>query len=411
MERRGARPVVIGNCILLIALCLFPLVVFAAPPERGPLDPDPQLMRPFECPWLLTIAQLNHALANLVPARQSHRDIPRRQVYALTPDPFDWSLASTSPDEDNWAYLPTLPPSRNANTAQKLASLHTAHPPHAPASRSDVSRIGIRDVGEGLNFYSIEKEIALGRELAVEVEQTTRLFPDPIVNEFVNRTGQTLVRHSDCKVPFTIKVVDDDEVNAFALPGGFFYVNTGAIMAAANEAELAGIMAHEIAHVCARHATRNLTKNQIAQYASIPLVFVGGPVGYVARELSSMAVPLSFFKFSRDAEREADMLGIQYQYAAGYDPTSFVDFFEKLEMEEKDDHNNFIARAFSSHPMTDDRVKRAESMLEGLPGRDSYVTDSSEFDEVHARLLKLTHPAGFIQRPHPTLRRRNGKSD
>jgi predicted Zn-dependent protease len=254
--------------------------------------------------------------------------------------------------------------------------------------------------------------MALGRELSMEVEQSARLLTDPVVNEYVNRTGQILVRHSDCKVPFTIKVIDDDEVNAFALPGGFFYINTGAILAADDEAELAGVMAHEIAHVCARHATRNLTKSEITQYASLPLIFFGGPAGYAVRQVASFAMPMSFLKFSRDAEREADRLGIEYQYAAGYDPTAFVDFFEKLEGEEKEPHN-FVARAFMTHPMTEDRVRRAESELEMLPDRESYITDTSEFDAVRDRVSRLTHGRALQggPRPHPTLRRRTGTQE
>ncbi|MBV9072285.1 MAG: M48 family metalloprotease [Acidobacteria bacterium] len=286
---------------------------------------------------------------------------------------------------------------------------HITHAPAHVASKYDVSQIGAREIGQGINFYSIEKEIALGRQLSVEIEQSTRLFGDPVISEYVNRVGQMLVQHSDCKVPFVIKVVDDDEVNAFALPGGFFYVDTGLILAADDEAELAGVMAHEIAHVCARHATRNVTKGEITQYASLPLIFFGGPVGYAVRQLSSIAMPLSFLKFSRDAEREADMLGMQYQYAAGYDPTAFVDFFEKLEEEEKGSHN-FVARAFMTHPMTEDRVKRAENMLEMLPDRDAYITDTSEFDQIRERLFRLTHGRSLFggQRPHPTLRHRTG---
>jgi beta-barrel assembly-enhancing protease len=265
-------------------------------------------------------------------------------------------------------------------------------------------------VGDGMDFYSVEKEVALGRQLSFEVEQSTRLFTDPVVDEYINRIGQILVRHSDCKVPFTIKVIDNDEVNAMALPGGFFYVNTGAILAAQNEAELAGVMAHEIAHVCARHATRNATRGEIAQYASLPLIFLGGPVGFALREVSGIAMPLSFLKFSRDAEREADLLGIQYQYASGYDPTAFVDFFERLEDDEKD-KSNFVARAFSTHPMNSDRIKRAENMLALLPDRDSYITDTSEFDQVRDRLERLTRGRSFASgnAPHPTLRRRTAR--
>jgi len=198
-------------------------------------------------------------------------------------------------------------------------------------------------------------------------------------------------------------------VNAFALPGGFFFVNSGLILKSDNEPELAGVMAHEIAHVAARHATRNATKSQIWNLISLPMVFVGGPAGMILRQVAGVAVPMTFLKFSRDAEREADLLGMQYQYAAGYDPTAFVGFFEKLEGEEKEPHN-FVARAFMTHPMTDDRVRRAEHMLENLPDRDSYITDTSEFDQVRDRLSKLTRGRALNggKRPHPTLRRRTG---
>lgn len=253
----------------------------------------------------------------------------------------------------------------------------------------DIRKIGERGIGKGMNFYSLEKEQALGKEMASEVEQSVKLVKDPVINEYINRLGQNLVLHSDAKVPFTIKVIDSDEINAFALPGGYFYVNTGLIMAADSESELAGVMAHEIAHVAARHATRNLTKGQLWNFASIPLIFVGGPVGMAVQQAAGLAIPMSMMKFSRNAEREADLLGIEYQYASGYDPASFVDFFEKLKAKEK--HKmNFIAKAFSTHPMTKDRVERAEKEIEQLlPPRPQYVVDTSEFQEIKARLGKL----------------------
>lgn len=372
------------------------------------LQPDPKTLLAFTRPWLVSSRTLELA-SDPVPPRTT-RSLPKPKTYRLEPDPFDWSLTSSSPDEDDFAYLPDVPrSSARQNTAERLAELSQAHrPAHTPA-KYDVALIGEREIGQGLNFFSIEKEMALGRELAMEVEQSARLVTDPAIDDYVNRTGQTLVQHSDCKVPFIIKVIDDDEVNAFALPGGFFYVNTGVILAADDEAEFAGVMAHEIAHVCARHATRNLTKSEITQYASLPLIFFGGPVGYAIRQVSSIAMPLSFLKFSRDAEREADMLGMEYQYAAGYDPTAFIDFFEKLESEGKESHN-FVARAFMTHPMTDDRVRRAEATLEMLPDREDYITDTSEFDEIRDRVSRLMHGhslKGGVH-PHPTLRRRNG---
>jgi peptidase M48-like protein len=387
---------------------LIDLLLWPPSARRNPLQADPSTMVAFVRPWLVS-----SRLFDLSNSATAHTRTKQPKSYRLTPDPFNWSLANTSPDEDDYAYSPDLPRIGFRTTAERIAETNSA--PHRPSSipaKFDVSRIGERDIGEGINFFSLEKEVAIGRELSMEVEQSARLLTDPAVNEYVNRTGQILVRHSDCKVPFTIKVIDDDEVNAFALPGGFFYINTGAILAADDEAELAGVMAHEIAHVCARHATRNLTKSEITQYASLPLIFFGGPVGYAVRQAASVAMPMSFLKFSRDAEREADLLGIEYQYAAGYDPTAFVDFFEKLEGEDKEPHS-FIARAFMTHPMTQDRVRRAEAELEMLPDRESYITDTSEFDAIRDRVSRLTHGRALQggPRPHPTLRRRTGAQE
>jgi len=205
--------------------------------------------------------------------------------------------------------------------------------------KDDVDAIGNRKV-DGMDWYSLEKEIRLGKQFAQQLEQSMRMVKDPMVTEYVNRIGQNLVRNSDAKVPFTIKVVDDDSVNAFALPGGFFYVNSGLILAADEEAELAGVMAHEIAHVCARHATRGATRAEVANILTIPLIFVGGGIGYAAREAVGIGLPMTFLKFSRGFEAEADYLGLQYMYKAGYDPNAFVAFFEKLEAQEKKEAGN-----------------------------------------------------------------------
>jgi predicted Zn-dependent protease len=252
--------------------------------------------------------------------------------------------------------------------------------------KKDPDEIGNRDVAKGANFYSLEKEIALGKQLAQEVERQAKIIDDPIVAEYVNRVGQNIVRNSDAKVPFTIKVVEDESVNAFALPGGFFFVNTGLILNASNEAELAGVMAHEIAHVAARHGTRQATKAELANYMSIPLIFMGGWAGYGIRQAAGFLVPMSLLKFSRGYESEADMLGLQYMYKTGYDPASFVDFFEKIQALEKKKHGA-VAELFSSHPMTDDRIQAAQKNIqENLEARPEYVVNTSEFNEVKARL-------------------------
>ena len=278
-------------------------------------------------------------------------------------------------------------------------------------TKYDINKIGERGVEKGINFYSWQQEQALGRELSQEIEANCKLLDDAVVNEYVNRLGQRLVRHSDAKVPFIIKVLDSDDVNAFALPGGYFYVNTGLILAAETEAELAGVMAHEIAHVAARHGTRGATRSQIWNLASMSLVFVGGPIGFAAREVTSIAMPMTFMKFSRGFEREADLLGIEYEYAAGYDPEAFIDFFERISVQRK--KPNFIARAFASHPMNDDRIRRAQKEIATmLPEHDEYIVNTSEFDQVKARLVQLVNAKtrlGLIDPGgnKPTLHRRD----
>ena len=282
------------------------------------------------------------------------------------------------------------------------------------AAKYDVSKIGDRGVGGGLDFFSLEREQALGKELAGEVESDSHLITDPAITEYVNRVGQNLVRNSDAKVPFVIKVIDSDEVNAFALPGGYFYVNSGLILAADNEAELAGVMAHEIAHVAARHATKNETKSQILNLASIPLIFVGGPIGYAVREAMGLAIPMGYMKFSRDMEREADLLGLEYAYATGYDPQEFVRFFETIKAGEKR-KQSFLAKTFATHPMTGERIKRAqEEIAKYLPPKQQYIVDTSEFERVKARLAELqnAHRMNASQgAPRPTLRRRDKPND
>jgi len=276
-------------------------------------------------------------------------------------------------------------------------------------SEKDPDDIGDRNVSGKVNFYSLEKEIALGKQLAQQVERGSKVVNDPIVSEYVNRIGQNLVRNSDAKVPFTIKVIEDPSVNAFALPGGFFFVQTGLILKADNEAELAGVMAHEIAHVAARHGTRQATRGEIAQLATIPLIFMGGVAAYGIYQASGLLVPLSFLQFSRNFEAEADYLGVQYMYKAGYDPTAFVDFFEKIQTLEKRKPGT-IGKMFSTHPPTDDRIKKSQQEIAGLKPRPEYVVTTSEFNDVKARLAMLENQkrpdkATASDPSKPTLRR------
>lgn len=260
-----------------------------------------------------------------------------------------------------------------------------------PGSIEDVSAVGNRDIGaRGMgNWYSVDTEIKMGKSYAMEIEKSTKFITDPVVLEYVNRVGQNIVKNSDCKVPFTIKIIDSDEINAMALPGGFFYVNSGLILNADEEAELAGVMAHETAHVCAHHAVREQTRMNYAQLSTIPLIFIGGWTGYGIYEAAGLAVPMTFLKFSRDFEAQADYLGVQYMYRAGYDPQAFISFFEKVQALEKR-KPGLVAKAFSDHPQTPDRIVHTqEEIARILPARDEYTVTTSEFDDIKARLARI----------------------
>lgn len=399
----------------LAACFLFPCTAYCQAQNVAPTHDD--VANPFATPWLLNQNEEPEPSSFSASQASSESSDATRSAqspkYTLTPDPFNWTLEDSTSAEPPASHSVASAPRQSflPGAANQPTKVEIKNEAKTLAAKYDISKIGDRGIGKSLNFYSIEKEQALGRELAGEVEQRATLITDPVITEYVNRIGQTLVQHSDAQVPFTIKVVDDEQVNAFALPGGFFYVNSGVILAADNEAELAGVMAHEIAHVAARHATRNATKQEIWNLASLPLIFVGGPVGAAIREVSGIAMPMSFLKFSRDAEREADLLGLEYQYAAGYDPTAFVDFFEKLESQEKI-RQNFMARAFSTHPMNADRIRRAEAELEVLPARNDYIVTTSEFDQVKSRLIQLTRGRKIDSgKPGPVLRKHTSEDD
>jgi predicted Zn-dependent protease len=274
----------------------------------------------------------------------------------------------------------------------------------------DVNAIGNRNVGCNKSFgnwYSLETQVSMGKSFAMQVEQSAKVINDPVISEYINRIAQNIVRNSDAKVPFTVKVLDDDTVNAFALPGGYFYVQSGLILAADNEAELAGVMAHEIAHVAACHAARQATRGNIAQIASIPLIFIGGWAGYGIYEAAGLGVPITFMKFQRNFEAQADYLGVQYLYASGYDPQAFPQFFEKIQALEKK-KPGFVAKAFETHPPTPARMEHTQHEIATiLPPKPQYVEDTSEFQEVKARLAALENRRKLDQGKDkgPSLRR------
>src|SRR5437762_7296798 len=277
----------------------------------------------------------------------------------------------------------------------------------------DVENIGNRNINKGsINFISLEKEIAMGRQLSAEIERQVKLIDDPTITEYVNRVGQNLVRNSDAKVPFTIKVVESDEINAFALPGGFFYVNSGLILAADDESELAGVMAHEIAHVAARHGTEQASKAELINFASIPLIFMGGVGGFALRQAAGFLIPMQFLQFSRKDEAEADYLGLQYLYRTGYDPGAAVSFFEKLQAKESARPGS-VSKMFSTHPPTGDRIEMTKKNIELiLPDKDQFVVTTSEFNKVKTQLAQLENRRPSQEEANkPSLRRKTQRPD
>ncbi len=329
------------------------------------------------------------------------------------------STPSASPQDK-----PSTPTSAGAESLPD-ATVEKAPPPntepkdvHVKAgSIEDVNAVGTRNIGgRGVgNWYSTEGEIKMGKQYADEIEKSTKLITDPVVTEYINRIGQNIVKNSDCKVPFTIKVIDTDEINAMALPGGFFYVNSGLILAADEEAELAGVMAHETAHVCAHHAAREMTRMNYVQLGSIPLIMMTGYswTGYGIYEAINIAIPMTFLMFSREFEGQADYLGVQYMYRAGYDPQAFVTFFEKIQNLEKQ-KPGAVAKAFSNHPQTPDRIQHTqEEIAKILPAKDEYLVTTSEFDDVKTRLARIENKRKLIDPKNgkPTLRRASTSTD
>jgi len=315
---------------------------------------------------------------------------------------------------------------KSTATPASAPAATTSKPGKPLSTNEDPAMIGKRNINGGIISKmsgSTEKEVRLGRELAAEVDRQAKFIEDPMITEYVNRVGQNIVLHSDAKVPFTIKVIDSDEVNAFALPGGFFYVNKGLLLAADNEAELAGVMAHEIAHVAARHAVENNTKATLLEYLALGgSIFLGGWPGVIYQNTAGLGLLGAFMKFSRGAEEEADRLGVQYMYAAGYDPTAMATMFEKLEAKNKK-KPGVIARAFASHPAPPERRAAALALAARFPEHEEYIISSSEFQRVKARLLRLSNArassAGALPSAtgddgtpgRPTLKRRQSTPD
>ena len=329
---------------------------------------------------LIVAASLITSTTSVANAQQQNP--PPATTQSPTPPPQQSQTGSAAPASgSSQQSAPASGDVQQADQQSETTGQQSNDPNVKAGSKADVNAIGNRSVGHGLNFYSLEHEIALGKQLSAEIERQAKFITDPVVNEYVNRVGQNLVRNSDAQVPFTIKVIDSDVVNAFALPGGFFYVNSGLILHADEESELAGVMAHEIAHVCARHGTKQATKSEITQLAMIPaMIFIPYTLaGYAIYQGMQFAIPMAFLQFTRVDEREADYLGLEYMYKAGYDPNAFVAFFEKVAADEKKQPGT-IPKFFSTHPPTPDRIEASQKEIATvLPQRDEYIVTTSEF--------------------------------
>ncbi len=401
------------------------VAAFAQTPATQPANPAPAAQTSGQPITQATPAQTTPAQTTPVQTTPAPNTPPPDSARVPLAAPAD---TTTTADEkatptDSKAAKKQIKDSSKENHAENktdsLPSPGEALDPHIkPGSEDDVNAVGTRNIGgRGIgNWYSTDWEIRTGKQYSVEIEKSAHLVTDPVIVEYVNRVGQNIVKNSDCKVPFTIKVIDSDEINAMALPGGFFYVNSGLILAADEEAELAGVMAHEVAHVCAHHAARQMTKLNYAQIGSIPLIIFtqGSWTGYGIYEATQLAIPISFLQFSRMDEAEADWLGLQYMYKAGYDPQAFIQLFEKLDALEKHKPGT-LAKVFSDHPQTPDRIIHSEEEIATImPARPDYMVTTSEFDDIKGRLARLENKRKINNGKDgnkPTLRRASNGND
>ena len=382
---------------LAALLAASPAIVLAQQPATPAPSTSPAPSTQGQAPTSQTPAAQTPA-----PSSESKTDTKPDSQASTTPQSAQTS--DKSPDKTGSKDTASKPADTTAKKADPIPSPGEELDPHIrKGTEEDVNAVGARNIGgRGMgNWYSTNWEIGTGKQYSMEIEKVSHLVTDPVVVEYVNRIGQNLVKNSDAKVSFTIKVLDTDEINAMALPGGFFYVNSGLILAADEEAELAGVMAHEISHVAARHGMRQMTRANIAQIATIPLIFVGGGIGYGIYEAAGLGLPLTFMKFQRNFEAEADYLGLQYMYKTGYDPQAFISFFEKIQAKEKKKPGT-ISKAFASHPQTPDRIAASQKEIATiLPARPQYIVSTSEFDDVKARLA-------MIENRHKVLEEKDG---
>ena len=422
----------IGLAVLLAAVLL----------ARGASaqQPAPSSTTPATTPSTTTPSDSTATAPAAVPADTAAQPTPQTGTPAASTQPGAASTQPSANSSDRPAFgVPNEPSAKSdtgaakPDTASKPPAAKSAEaaktdvlpspgealdPNIKKGSEDDVDAIGTRNIGaRGItNWLSTNWEISTGKQYSMEIEKSAHLITDPVVVEYVNRVGQNIVKNSDCKVPFTIKIIDSDEINAMALPGGFFYVNSGLILAADEEAELAGVMAHETAHVCAHHAARGQTKGYYAEIASIPIMILaqGSYAGLGVYEASQLVIPMGLLEFSREYEAEADWLGVQYMYRAGYDPQAFIQIFEKLDALEKHKPGT-LAKVFADHPQTPDRIAHSEEEIATiLPARPDYMVTTSEFDDIKGRLARIENRRKLNDKGNsnaPTLRRTGGTNN
>ncbi len=244
--------------------------------------------------------------------------------------------------------------------------------------------LGCTETISDFNIFSDEEEVELGVQFSHHIEREVKLYSDPIVTAYIDQLGQHLVNHSQRKdIRYHFKVVNTDVVNAFALPGGYLYVNIGLIRAAENEAELAGVIGHEIGHVVGKHGVKHLTR-QLGLAALVQLA-LGEDQSTLEQLVAGLATSGVLMKYSRHDEKEADEYAIQEMYDAGVDPEGIATFFEKL-LEIQKNKPSRLAQMFSTHPPTDERVTAVRSQIAKLPRKSNLKKDSRRFHEIKKRL-------------------------
>lgn len=238
-----------------------------------------------------------------------------------------------------------------------------------------------------VNLLSTQEEVELGRQFSQEIEAELKMYDDPIVNAYVDSLGQLLVSHSDrTDIEYHIKVVDTDEVNAFAIPGGWLYVNRGLISVAESESELTAVMGHEIGHIVGYHSARQIS----SQYglSIIAQVALGQDPGMLRQMVTGLLAQGAMMKYSRDMEREADKFGIEENYRAGIDPGGMQEFFKKLRALEGGGGTSDLEKFFSTHPPTQERIDSSARMVASLPGKPNLTVNTTRFQQIKNRLPK-----------------------